>query len=100
MKKTLIAAAALALLAAPTLAQNNKAGDQQWTTQNVAKEQPFGDIQVDVAALQQVEAMANFRQTLNEQQAAELTGRCDVITGNAGGYDKEVVTFCKMFTGQ
>jgi hypothetical protein len=70
LKKPFLTAAALAALFLAT-----PASAQQWTTENVRVDQPFGDIDISMAE----QDFTSFWNGLGEEQRSEFRARCEVI---------------------
>jgi hypothetical protein len=79
-------------------AQQAPAATQQWTTANVSRDNPFGDIDVDTTL--GVAAIPGFIERLSPEQRAELDGRCAVIRENGTDYPADAVSFCNLMVNQ
>jgi len=71
-------------------------GMGEFTPETVDPADPFGDIEVDVTATADANAIAGFLATLTPEQLTELTQRCLVIEANAGDYADADVNFCAL----
>ena len=58
---------------------------------------PFGNIDVSAVTGVEESEIADFAQTLTEQNLAEMKQRCDVISGDPSTYGKTVTTLCSSF---
>lgn len=103
IKQTLVTTTAgLALIlgfaAAPALAQLGTidleaVGAGDFTTANVAVEDPFGDLEVDTAVTDPA-AIGTALGTWTNEQLTELAQRCAVISENATVYSADAVAYC------
>ncbi|MCW5697608.1 MAG: hypothetical protein KIS96_12855 [Bauldia sp.] len=113
MKRLLLATTAIvALAAAPALATDSDdamnpgaaafgvdvdaVGMGEFTLETVDPADPFGDIEVNVSATADANAIAGFLATLTAEQLTELTQRCLVIEANADNYAEADVNFCAL----
>lgn len=109
MKTTLLATAvAVVLSAGAAFAQANQANtpgqaggqgealQNRFNVDNVMRDDPFGDIDVDMAAVG--DQLKTWSEGLDDMQRGEITDRCGVITGNSANYDASAVNFCNEFT--
>lgn len=71
-------------------------GMGDFTPETVDPADPFGDLDFDVTATSDANAIAGFLASLTQEQLTELTQRCVVIEANADTYDDSDVNFCAL----
>jgi hypothetical protein len=96
MKFNKIAAAATAIIltigsATAPMAQIAASG---FTIENVTADNPFGEMPVDLTAID-VANIEGFLSTLTTEQRLELQQRCVVVAANAANYAPEAVAMCE-----
>ena len=65
-----------------------------FTAENIAPDNPFGELPVDMAAIDITDIEA-YLSTMTVEQRPELQQRCVVIVGNSEGYATEAVALCE-----
>lgn len=105
MKTALVAVAALVLSMGSAFAQANVDADagaqgealqNRFNVDNVMPDDPFGDIDVDMAMVG--DQLRSWGEGLSDEQRLEISNRCAVITTNMANYDTAAVNFCNEFT--
>jgi hypothetical protein len=90
------AALAFAVATSPGYAQ---LAPSAFAPENVAPDNPFGELPVDPAAVD-LANIAAFLATLTPEQVTELQQRCVVVTGNAANYNEAAVNLCTAVVEQ
>jgi hypothetical protein len=93
LNKIAAAATAIALTVGWATAPMAQIAPSAFTMENVAADNPFGELPVDLAAIDVANVEA-FLATLTVEQRLELQQRCVVVTGNAANYAAEALALC------
>lgn len=94
LSKIAAAATAIALTVGWATAPMAQIAPSAFTMENVAADNPFGELPVDLAAID-VANIEGFLSTLTTEQRLELQQRCVVVTGNGANYAPEAVAMCE-----
>ena len=97
LNRMMVAGSAIAVALAWSTAPMAQPAPSAFTAENVAADNPFGDLPFTVADINtdDIEGyIATLKQTLSADQQTELTQRCVVINANADNYATNAVTLC------